>query len=415
MTNMADNYSALDPWTNFPDSAWMAEAFAPGGDALTHTLQVSLSSSPTALRRQIHVAPAPDGRLSKPKRRSRAAATQPLTTYIIADPDNFREMVQRITGLQGIEFAEAAPREPAALQQICLPTLDTSAPFLAPGWAGGSVGPASLRPAVTKFPTPDLGRSLLVKDYLLADSCIPYTSLLGGILLCKMAYHFTQLISSCYFKGYNSLTKIQQIDWNNRGMSSIHAIFITMMSFYLVCFSDLFSDSSINLPVTYRSSYLSTFGLGVSVGYFVTDLAMIIWAYPSLGGMEYVFHHMLSATAVAYTMLSGEGQFYTYLVLISEITTPGINLRWFLDTAGMKSSKAYLVNGVMVFFAWMVARILLFIYLFFHVYLHFDQVMQMHIFGYLLIIVVPSALAFMNMMWFGKILRGLRKTLNKAK
>ncbi|XP_065022622.1 uncharacterized protein LOC103998203 isoform X2 [Musa acuminata AAA Group] len=194
---------------------------------------------------------------------------------------------------------------------------------------------------------------LLVKNYLLADPYISYTSVLGGIFLCKMAYDFTQFISSFYFKGYSSLTKIQRIDWNNRGMSSIHAIFVTIMSIYLVFCSDLFSDNTINLPITFRSSSLSTFGLGVSVGYFLADLAMIAWSYPSLGGMEYVLHHTLSVIAVAYTMLSGEGQFYTYLVLISEITTPGINLRWFLDTAGMKRSQAYLVNGAMVFLAWL--------------------------------------------------------------
>ncbi|CAL9760035.1 unnamed protein product [Musa acuminata subsp. burmannicoides] len=256
---------------------------------------------------------------------------------------------------------------------------------------------------------------LLVKNYLLADPYISYTSVLGGIFLCKMAYDFTQFISSFYFKGYSSLTKIQRIDWNNRGMSSIHAIFVTIMSIYLVFCSDLFSDNSINLPITFRSSSLSTFGLGVSVGYFLADLAMIAWSYPSLGGMEYVLHHTLSAIAVAYTMLSGEGQFYTYLVLISEITTPGINLRWFLDTAGMKRSQAYLVNGAMVFLAWLVARILLFIYLFYHIFLHYDQVRQMRSFGYLLIFVVPSALAIMNIIWFGKILKGLRKALSKGK
>ncbi|CAL9170682.1 unnamed protein product [Musa hybrid cultivar] len=229
------------------------------------------------------------------------------------------------------------------------------------------------------------------------------------------AYDFTQFISSFYFKGYSSLTKIQRIDWNNRGMSSIHAIFVTIMSIYLVFCSDLFSDNTINLPITFRSSSLSTFGLGVSVGYFLADLAMIAWSYPSLGGMEYVLHHTLSVIAVAYTMLSGEGQFYTYLVLISEITTPGINLRWFLDTAGMKRSQAYLVNGAMVFLAWLVARILLFIYLFYHIFLHYDQVRQMRSFGYLLIFVVPSALAIMNIIWFGKILKGLRKALTKGK
>ncbi|XP_064939256.1 uncharacterized protein LOC135593284 isoform X1 [Musa acuminata AAA Group] len=256
---------------------------------------------------------------------------------------------------------------------------------------------------------------LLVKNYLLADPYISYTSVLGGIFLCKMAYDFTQFISSFYFKGYSSLTKIQRIDWNNRGMSSIHAIFVTIMSIYLVFCSDLFSDNTINLPITFRSSSLSTFGLGVSVGYFLADLAMIAWSYPSLGGMEYVLHHTLSVIAVAYTMLSGEGQFYTYLVLISEITTPGINLRWFLDTAGMKRSQAYLVNGAMVFLAWLVARILLFIYLFYHIFLHYDQVRQMRSFGYLLIFVVPSALAIMNIIWFGKILKGLRKALTKGK
>jgi hypothetical protein len=135
-------------------------------------------------------------------------------------------------------------------------------------------------------------------------------------------------------------------------MSSAHAIFITAVSLYLVASTDLFSDR-IKGPITFRNSIISTSALGVSVGYFITDLAMIFWLYPSLGGMEYVLHHTLSLVAIAYTMLSGEGQFYTYMVLISETTTPEINLRWFLDTAGLKKSSAYLVNGILMFVAWL--------------------------------------------------------------
>lgn len=83
---------------------------------------------------------------------------------------------------------------------------------------------------------------------------------------------------------------------------------------------------------------------------------MICWFYPSLGGVEYVsiyfqveetlfnidlyvvcqiltvefqvVHHSLSAIAVAYSMYTGEGQLYTFMVLISEVTTPEINMRW---------------------------------------------------------------------------------------
>ncbi|CAN6986357.1 unnamed protein product [Brassica rapa subsp. trilocularis] len=255
-----------------------------------------------------------------------------------------------------------------------------------------------------------------VKRYLLADPCLPYTSVLTGIFLCKMVYDLTESFSSIHIKSYSALTKMKRIEWNNRrvGISTVHAIFISLMSLYFVFFSDLFSDqTSLQGLMVFRSSPLSNFGLGVSVGYFLADLGMIIWLYPSLGGLEYIFHHSLSGVAVAYSLFSGEAQLYTYMVLISEVTTPSINLRWYLDTAGLKRSRAYLINGVAIFLAWLTARILLFIYMFYHVYIHYDQVVQMNTFGYLLVFVVPIALSVMNLMWFGKIVKGLKKTLEK--
>ncbi|KAF3445018.1 hypothetical protein FNV43_RR14711 [Rhamnella rubrinervis] len=253
----------------------------------------------------------------------------------------------------------------------------------------------------------------LLKDYVLADPFIPYISIIGGIFACKMVYDLTQLFSSVYFKSYSSLSKIQRVEWNNRAMSTIHAIFVSVLSLYLVFWSDLFSDHRLAGLVTLRTSPLSTFALGVSVGYFLADIGMIFWFYPALGGLEYVAHHLISVASLTYAMLTGEGQLYTYMVLISETTTPGINLRWYLDTAGMKRSRTYLVNGVVIFFSWLVARILLFIYLFYHVYLHYDQVSQMHTYGLLLVLVVPVVLSGMNLMWFWKIFKGLKKTLAK--
>lgn len=254
---------------------------------------------------------------------------------------------------------------------------------------------------------------VLFRSYLLADPYISYTSILVGIFACKMVHDLTQLISAFHFKNYANLTKIQRSEWNNRGMSTVHAIFIAAMSLYFVFWSDLFSDQHPAGLVTFRSSLLSTFVLGISVGYFIADLGMICWLYPSLGGMEYVVHHLLSGVAVAYAMYTGEGQLYTYMILISEVTTPEINMRWYLDTAGMKRSNAYLINGVIIFFAWLVARILLFVYMFYHVYLHIYQVKQMHTFGFLLVFMVPAVLAVMNALWFGKIIKGLKKTLAK--
>ncbi|KAL3754876.1 hypothetical protein ACJRO7_002039 [Eucalyptus globulus] len=253
----------------------------------------------------------------------------------------------------------------------------------------------------------------LMKEYMLADPFVPYTSVVGGILACKLVYDLTQLISALNFKSYPSLSYMKRVEWNNRAISTVHAIFITVLSLYLVFWSDLFADYQLNDLITYRSSSLSTSILGVSVGYFLTDLGMIFWFYPLLGGMEYVIHHLLSIASLAYAMLTSEGQVYTFMVLISETTTPGINLRWYLDTVGMKKSKAYLINGVVVFLSWLVARILLFVYIFYHVYLHLDQVNQLQVFGKLLVFVVPLALTVMNLLWFGKIIKGLKKTIAK--
>ncbi|CAH2078514.1 unnamed protein product [Thlaspi arvense] len=254
-----------------------------------------------------------------------------------------------------------------------------------------------------------------VTHYLLADPFLPYTSVLAGIFLCKMAYDLTELFSSIHIKSYSALTNMKRIEWNNRGISTVHAIIISFMAIYFVFFSDLFSDQrGLQGLMVFRSSPISNFGLGVSVGYFLADLGMIIWFYPSLGGSEYIFHHCLSGVGVAYSLFSGEAQLYTYMVLISEVTTPEINLRWYLDIAGLKRSKAYLINGVAIVLAWLIARILLFIYMFYHVYIHYDQVVLMHTFGYLLVFAVPIALSVMNLMWFGKIVKGLKRILEKG-
>ncbi|KAH0850099.1 hypothetical protein HID58_095787 [Brassica napus] len=195
--------------------------------------------------------------------------------------------------------------------------------------------------------------------------------------------------------------KMKRTEWNNRGISTLHAIFISLMALYFVFFSDLFSDQR-SLQALYSS--ISSFGLGVSVGYFLADLGMIIWLYPTLGGSEYIFHHCLSGVAVAYSLFSGEAQL-THIWFYS--------LRWYLDISCLKRSKAYLINGVAIFLAWLTARILLFVNMFYHVYVHYDQVAMMHPFGYLLVFVVPVALSVMNLMWFGKIVKGLMKTLEK--
>uniref|UniRef100_A0A1D1YNM7 Transmembrane protein 56-B n=1 Tax=Anthurium amnicola TaxID=1678845 RepID=A0A1D1YNM7_9ARAE len=240
-------------------------------------------------------------------------------------------------------------------------------------------------------------------------------SVFSGIVMCKIVYEITGSLSSLCFKGYTRLSKSQKIEWNNRGFSTFHAIVVAAVSFYLMVLSDLFKDGSYDELIISQKSAVSDAMFGISVGYFLADLGMILWLFPALGGKEYVIHHGLSIYAISLALISGKGHFYMLMVLFSEITTPFINLRWYLDLSGMKNSKVYLWNGIAMSIGWLVARVLLFIYFFTHIYLHFDQVKTMFTLGLYSLLVVPSMLTVMNVFWFWKILKGMRKAISRKR
>lgn len=238
-------------------------------------------------------------------------------------------------------------------------------------------------------------------------------SVLSGVILCKTVYEITGLISRAYLKGYSSLKKSTKIEWKNRGFSTFHAILVAAVSFYLIVLSDLFKEGTPTGSFVHRKSLLSDSLLGVSIGYFLTDLGMILWCFPALGGIEYVLHHGCSLYSITLSLISGQAQFYILMVLFSEITTPFVNLRWYLDVYGKKSSMLYFCNGVALFFGWLAARILLFIFCFAHMYLHFDQVKTIFPIGFYSVLSVPSLIAVMNVYWFWKITKGLVKTVSR--
>ncbi|KAJ9565179.1 hypothetical protein OSB04_001145, partial [Centaurea solstitialis] len=245
-------------------------------------------------------------------------------------------------------------------------------------------------------------------------------SAFSGVLMCKVvivlellssngdrAYEFTGIITSLVFKSFVKLSNANRLEWKNRGFSTFHALFVVVASVYFLLVSDLFDESIGDGLIIKRSSTLSETVLGMSCGYFLSDMAMIIWTFPTLGGLEYILHHGLSMFAIMQSVLNGEAQFYIFMVLFTESTTPFVNIRWYLDVAGMKASKLYVWNGIAMFLGWLVARILLFAFFFYHVYTHLDEMKQLHKTAYYSLHIIPPMLAVMNLYWFYKITKGM--------
>ncbi|GJX84278.1 transmembrane protein 56-B-like protein [Tanacetum coccineum] len=184
-------------------------------------------------------------------------------------------------------------------------------------------------------------------------------SVLGGMFMCKIAYELTAIISPLVFEGFIKLENTKKLEWKNRGFSTFHAILVAIGSLYFLVISDLFDEHGNEEWIINRSSPYSDTLLGMSIGYFLSDLAMILWTWPTLGGFEYILHHGLSMAAIVQSLLSGRVQFYILIVLFTEITTPFVNLRWYLDVAGKKNSTLYVLDGIALFIGWLGHLILL--------------------------------------------------------
>ncbi|KAE8664106.1 Peroxisomal membrane 22 kDa family protein isoform 1 [Hibiscus syriacus] len=163
--------------SSFADS-WITEAFSRDSQALTIALQKSISDSfvntvawptpETSPKRQRTAAnpPPPTGKVSKRKRR---ASKRSQTTFITADPANFRQMVQQVTGVRfgdgQMPVNPVLKPEPQRLNNRLpnvvgpgfLPTLDTSAVLLdhQQPFSGAVVGSSLDCEIFPSFPTLD--------------------------------------------------------------------------------------------------------------------------------------------------------------------------------------------------------------------------------------------------------------------
>ncbi|KAL4424130.1 hypothetical protein ABPG75_001431 [Micractinium tetrahymenae] len=214
--------------------------------------------------------------------------------------------------------------------------------------------------------------------------------------------------------GYRKLSAAERLGWEGRLPSTLHALAITGATIYLFLCSPVFAeDHTGDRPFVLRTSPLSGASLGFSLGYFATDLLLLVLYYPSFGGPEMGVHHLAALASVAAAALQGQAHAYTLALLATECTTPFVNVRFLLDKAGWKDHPIYTANGMALLLSWLVARILLFLKFFQHVATHLHEFHLISPLSRWLIYLVPPTLFVLNVFWFTKIFKGVIKLLLK--
>ncbi|CAH8648191.1 hypothetical protein MS3_00003356 [Schistosoma haematobium] len=132
------------------------------------------------------------------------------------------------------------------------------------------------------------------------------------------SFLITELISPAlsriYCKSYESISRKQYLEWN-------------------ASYSD----------------FLSNVGMCISCGYMIYDSLTMIMYLKGASLWTYIIHHSIVIWGSSAFLSNEIGKYYAYLKYLTELSTPFINLRWFLRTCGYSSHHKYVAIATSLF------------------------------------------------------------------
>ena len=154
----------------------------------------------------------------------------------------------------------------------------------------------------------------------------------------------------------------------------------------------------------------------ILAGYLLSDLILVLlhgnkWSafVPNL------FHHGFGVYCFA--LLSHQRSYVGYLVVgcILEITTPFVNLRYFLSESGLKSHWLYALNGLVICLSWFAFRIVMYGYAVFIQVTNYNKIIGSVSPEAAFALFISTGIGYvLQLMWGYKIFNGAYKLLTQS-
>ncbi|CAF1175538.1 unnamed protein product [Rotaria sordida] len=211
------------------------------------------------------------------------------------------------------------------------------------------------------------------------------------------------ILSNLLIKDYKMFTLAQKIDWSTRINSSINSLTVGIICIYM-----MIADHGLEAnPLLYKSYLLKT-NLSIVIGYLLSDTAISMIHYKKIGDPFSMAHHLVSVYAFSYVLTLNVMPYFANFRLLAELSTPLVNIRWFLDTLKFsKTSKAFVFNGILMTLVFFFVRILAMPIYWWKVYTVAITPLWIHMghFRFVLIFVC-TILDIINLYWFSKMVLG---------
>jgi len=224
-----------------------------------------------------------------------------------------------------------------------------------------------------------------------------------SVVLWTSVFFASHRISLFLFPSYRKLESKDAVEWCSRITSNVHAVFGVFAAVHVL---QVLHDFDF-----LESSVIAERYFGVLLGYLSYDLATIFLYHGNLLDWGILFHHFMGLLGFSFLVAHHCGAYPGSLFYFTEISTPFVNQRWFLEKSNAKQGRLYLWNGILMWCTFSVrifaAPVVLRLF-----YNHFDQIVS--VFGQwfaVIIVILASLFNCLNAYWFWLISKGLAKAI----
>jgi len=154
-----------------------------------------------------------------------------------------------------------------------------------------------------------------------------------------------------------------------------------------------------------------------TTAYWCYDFLLIMRWFNSLAEPGIITHHLVGIIPFALGRLHSELLYYGSMIILTELSTPFVNNRWFIFVTtkytNADMSKEDIVNGILIWFAFVIARIYWQPYMLYNMYLDSEEIMKGHWYVHTIVTFGCVVACILSYFWFYKITKGVVKKLNQ--
>ncbi|KAK9717123.1 hypothetical protein K7432_006442 [Basidiobolus ranarum] len=265
--------------------------------------------------------------------------------------------------------------------------------------------------SVMNEPTLEQSIQTIFREFGLEKLALHWQVVVLSAIACQGTVYLSSVLSPLLFpKTYRSLSPIKQRSWDVHVVSMAHCIIICALAYPLRFEPELVADKLFG----YNSHAGDVYG--IACGYFLWD-AIFHLRHLKQFGLGFAIHG-IACFIVFLNAFRPFLMYYGSIFLMFELSTPFLNVNWFMDKLGYTGSRLQLVNGVCLILTFFLARIVYGFWSSYEVFVGVKAVSaQVPLHLMVLYGVANIALNFLNVIWFIKMIQSIisRFTGNRKK